>query len=550
MNRRRFLQSSSAAAMGALASRSEASERLAVPVARSNSGRVRLTIVANEPLGIISRNVYGQFTEHLGSCIYDAMWVGPSSSIPNHNGLRSDTMAAFKRIHAPIIRWPGGCFAGTYHWRDGIGPRDKRPQTWNIFWDRDEPNSFGTDEYLEYCRLCGASPYLCLNCGSGTVREALEWLEYCNGDQPTTIAQMRASNGHPAPYNVRYWSVGNESWGCGGRFDAEEYGRRYARFVNYLGTAARNQKVEFVACGDMRDGWNQTFFETLLQRPGARRIEGVNHLSVHHYFFDRGPAVEFSEDEYYHLLAAVATLESLLRKTIGVIDNYTEVNGPTIGISLDEWGVWHRTHNTGKNALMQPNTLRDALVAAVVLNSLNGFGNRISIACIAQAFNVLQCMAFTRGKEMVLTPTYYVFDLYQPHMDATALRTLVDSSSFTIRKAEPGSPEEGRGHEVKRPYVSASASRNESTGELCLTLVNQHLTDPLEVEIQITGLEYSGGFSGTQRQLTSGSVRDQNTFSQPSLVKAGPEKPISVKGNPFVHEIPPHSVETLLLRKA
>lgn len=536
--------------MSALASRPEAAARPMAAPEHSNPGRAHLTVVSNESLGTISRNVYGQFTEHLGSCVYGAMWVGPDSSIPNHNGLRSDTIEAFKRIHAPIIRWPGGCFADTYHWRDGIGPRDKRPRTWNIFWDRDEPNFFGTDEFLEYCRLCGASPYFCLNVGSGTVREALEWLEYCNGDQPTTTAQMRIANGRQAPYNVRYWSVGNENWGCGGRFDAEEYGRRYARFVNYLGTAARNQKVEFVACGDFADGWNQTFFETLLRRPGARRIERVNHLSVHHYFFNRGEAVKFSDDEYYHLLAAVDTLEALLRKTIGVIDNYTEVTGPTIGISLDEWGIWHRTENTGNNALMQLNTLRDALMAAVVLNSLNGFGSRISIACIAQAFNVLQCMAFTRGSEIVLTPTFYVFDLYQPHMDATALRTVVDSASFSIKEAEPGPPGAERGREIKRPYLSASVSRNESNGALCMTLVNQHLTDPLEVEIQITGSEYSGALSGVQRRLTAGNVRDENTFSQPNVVKAGPEKQISFKSNPFVYEIPPHSIETLVLHKA
>ena len=512
--------------------------------APSNSGRARLTVVANETLGTISRNVYGQFTEHLGSCIYDAMWVGPDSSIPNQNGLRSDTLAAFKRIQAPLIRWPGGCFADTYHWQDGIGPREKRPQTWNIFWDRDEPNSFGTDEYLEYCRLCGASPYLCLNVGSGTVREALGWLEYCNGDQPTTIARMRAANGHPAPYNVQYWSVGNENWGCGGRFDAEDYGRRYARFVNYLGRAARSSKVEFVACGNLDGDWNQKFFETLLGRPGARRVEGVQHLSVHHYFFNRAPAVKFSDQEYYSLLAAVAQLEGMLRKTIGVIDNYTEPGGPAIGIALDEWGVWHRTQNTGNNALMQPNTLRDALLAAVTLNSLNNFGSRISMANIAQAFNVLQCMAFTRGKEMVLTPTYYVFDLFQPHMDSMALRTVIDCPSFSVKG--PDSP--GQEREIARPYLSASVSRKES--QLCLTLVNQHLTEALEVEIQITGPEFTGALSGTARQLTSANVRDENTFSQPNVVKAGQQKPITVKGNTFVHQVPPHSVETLVLRKA
>lgn len=544
MNRRRFLQSGSLAAMGALAPRSEGAAEAVIPPTRSDPGRAHLTVVSNESLGTISRNIYGQFTEHLGSCIYDGMWVGAGSPIPNHNGLRSDTAHVFRRIQAPILRWPGGCFADTYHWQDGVGPRDKRPKTWNIFWDRDESNHFGTDEFLGYCRLSGASPYICVNVGSGTVREALGWLEYCNGDQPTSIAQMRATNGHTAPYNVKYWSVGNENWGCGGRFDAVDYARHYARFVNYLGRAARDSKVEFVACGDFRGDWNQKFFETLLQRPGARHVEGVRHLSVHHYFHD-GPAVKFSDQDYYTLLAAVAELEGMLRKTIGIIDSYTGSGGPTIGISLDEWGVWHETENTGNQALMQPNTLRDALLAAVVLNSLNNFGDRVSIACIAQAFNVLQCMAFTRGGQMVLTPTYYTFDLFQRHMDATALRTLVDSPGFSVKQA--GSHDEEP--EITRPYLSASVSHNKSKGELCLTLVNQHLTEALEVEIQITGVEFSGALNGTLRQLTSANVRDENTFSQPNVVKASPENPISVKGYPFVHSLAPHSVDTLVLRK-
>jgi len=550
MNRRSFLQSSSLAAMGALASRSEAAQGMGTPAARSNSGRARLTVLADETLGTLSKNIYGQFTEHLGSCIYDAMWVGPDSSIPNHNGLRSDTIAAFKQIQAPIVRWPGGCFAGTYHWRDGIGPRDKRPRTWNIFWDRDEPNSFGTDEFLEYCRLSGASPYICMNVGSGTVREALGWLEYCNGNVSTTITGMRKANGHASPYDVIYWSVGNENWGCGGRFDPEEYGRRYARFTNYLGTAARHPKVQFVACGNFEGDWNQRFFETLLQRPGARTVQSVDHLSVHHYYFGGGPAVKFSDEDYYSLLSEVALLENLLRKTIGIIDNYTAVTGPKIGISLDEWGVWHRTENTGNRALEQPNTLRDALLAGVTLNSLNSFGDRITIACIAQAFNVLQCMAFTRQSQMVLTPTYYAFDLYTPHMEATALKTLVDSPSFDVKRRLPGPPGREREIEISRPYLSASASQNKSTGELCLTLVNQNLTEPLEVEVQLLGRANSGGMSGYQRELTSGNVRDQNTFSQPNVVKPGPQKSISVKGDRFVHTIPAHTIQTLVLRKA
>jgi alpha-N-arabinofuranosidase len=275
-------------------------------------------------------------------------------------------------------------------------------------------------------------------------------------------------------------------------------------------------------------------------------VEGVQHLSVHHYFHD-GPAVKFTDQDYYTLLAAVAELEGMLSKTVGIIDNYTVPTGPSIGISLDEWGVWHHTDNTGNQALMQPNTLRDALLAAVVLNSLNNFGNRVSIACIAQAFNVLQCMAFTRGAQMVLTPTYYAFDLFQPHMDATALRTLVDSPTFSVKQSGAGS--QGQEREIARPHLSASVSHDESKGELCLTLVNQHLTEALEVEIQVTGADFSGALSGTRRQLTSANVRDENSFDQPNVVRPSSEAPISVKGGSFVHQLAPHSLETLVLRK-
>jgi alpha-N-arabinofuranosidase len=522
--------------MGAAGVRAPAAAAPLIPPERSNSNRARLTVVGSERLGTISRNIYGHFAEHLGGCIYGAMWVGDDSSILNDHGLRRDTIAALKRIQAPIIRWPGGCFADAYHWRDGIGPHDKRPRTWNITWNRDESNAFGTDEYLAYCQRCGASPYICMNVGSGTVQEAVEWMEYCNGSHATTIAGLRAANGNPDPYNVRYWSVGNENWGCGGWFDAASYARQYLRFFSFLGRAAWASRVEFVACGDLSGDWNQKLFETMLER--ANRIVGVQHLSVHHYFHG-GPGVNFSDEEYYGLLAGVGTLEALLGKTIGVIDSYTKPGGPPIGIALDEWGVWHPSNGTGATALLQPNTLRDALLAAVVLNGLNNLASRISMANIAQTFNVLQCMAFTRGSDMVLTPTYYAFDLFQPHMDAVALRTVVDSPTFTSQ------PSEGK---VTRQCLSASASWKEGDRRVCLTLVNQHLTEALEADVELVDLKPLGGWRGKLRQLTSESVRDENTFEQPHKVEPSASKAISIPGDRSVQEIPPRSITSVVLR--
>lgn len=535
-NRRKFLKASGLAAVASKGLGAAANALGVNPAARTGSGGARVTVVMDEPAGQINRNVLGQFAEHLGACVYGGMWVGPKSSIPNTDGLRNDTIAALKRIHAPIIRWPGGCFADLYHWRDGIGPRSKRPTTWNLWWGREEPNSFGTDEYMEYCRLCGASPYICVNVGSGSVREAIDWMEYCNSSHSTTIAQERLANGHAAPYNVTYWSIGNENWGCGGAFTPENYADHYARYVNYLSRAAGGAKVEFVACGNEAGDWNQRFFEALLRRPAGRGIlRTVRQLSIHHYFHD-GAAVNFSDQGYYSLLAQVGFLEDVLRRVIGAVDEFREPNALAPGIALDEWGVWHPVPGQGPEALLQPNTLRDALLAATTLNSLCNFGSRVSMACIAQVFNVLQCMAFTRGARMVLTPTYYVFDLFHPHMGATALRTVVESSSYEVK--------EGHQH-VARKYLSASASLDESRKRACLTLVNQHLTDAFDVEIELAaGAAVAGA---TVRQLTSASVRDQNTFDHPNGVVATDPKRVSVTGRRFTQTLPAHSLQSLLL---
>jgi alpha-L-arabinofuranosidase len=552
MNRRGFLKKAGLAAVAAkgLGSAENILGMGGIPAPRPDVARAHLTVVLNEPTGKLNRNILGHFAEHLGACIYDAMWVGPDSSIPNLNGIRKDTVEALKRIHAPILRWPGGCFADTYHWRDGIGPRDKRPTTWNLFWGREESDAFGTDEFMQYCHLSGVSPYLCFNVGSGTVQEALEWFQYCNGKSPITVVKERAANGHAEPYNVKYWSIGNENWGCGGNFLPEDYANHYADFVTYLSRAAAGMDVEFVACGLGTGDWNRKFFETLAARarPFSRtRIQNVHQLSIHHYFRD-GAAVEFSDEDYYKLLGSVETLEGILRRTIGVIDEFTQPEGPFIGIALDEWGVWHPIPSQGDRALFQPNTLRDALLAAVTLNSLNGFGTRISMANIAQTFNVLQSIAFTRGPQMVLTPTYYVFDLFQPHMDATGLKTVVDSPTYEIETNQP--PAFGFGPrrnppKIARDYLSVSASLDESKKKLCLTLVNQHLTDALEVEVALAAGAAAGG--GKLRELTSANVRDQNTFEQPEMIKAPLEKTVSVRGRTFTQTVPAHSLQSLVL---
>jgi alpha-N-arabinofuranosidase len=548
MKRRQFLKAAGmaagAAGIGRLTRGLAVSQN--VPAARSHSARAHLAVIMDEPIGKLNRNILGDFSEHLGGCIYDAMWVGPSSSIPNTRGVRNDTAEALRRIQAPIMRWPGGCFADTYHWRDGIGPREKRPTTWNLWWGRGESNAFGTDEFMEYCRLAGVSPYICVNVGSGTVREAMEWMQYCNSREAITVAKERAANGHAEPYHVKYWAIGNENWGCGGNFTPQDYADRYAEFVTYLQKVTGETQVEFVACGSDGGDWNRKFFEELVSRPGIWHVaRNVNQLSIHHYFRG-GPATEFTDEDYYGLLAGVGDLESILRRTMGVIDEFTESQGGTIGIALDEWGVWHPSPSQGNQALLQPNTLRDALLAAAVLNSLNGLGSRVSMACIAQTFNVLQCMAFTRGPQMVLTPTYYVFDLFQPHRDATGLRAVVESPTFEGVPKRPFEPV--RLPKMTRPCLSVSASRDASGKKLGLTLANLHLSDALEIEIELQGGASTSG--GTLRELTSGNVRDENSFEHPDVIKAPAEKHMAYSGRKFVHEIPAHSVQSLVLELA
>ncbi len=536
MNRRKFLKTSGLAAVAAKGFGATAGALPASPAPRGGANRARLTVIFDEPIGRLNRNLLGQFAEHLGACVYGGMWVGTNSSIPNIHGLRKDTLEALKRIHASIIRWPGGCFADTYHWRNGIGPRSKRPTTWNLWWGREEPNAFGTDEYMEYCHLSGASPYVCVNVGSGSVREAVEWMEYCNSSHATTIARERGANGHAEPYNVTYWSVGNENWGCGGAFAPEDYADHYARYVNLMARAAEGVPVQFVACGLEGGDWNRRFFEALMRRPAGRGIlRTVRQLSIHHYFHD-GAAVDFSDRDYYGLLAQVGELEAILRRVVATIDEFKEPNAPAAGIALDEWGVWHPVPGQGAEALLQPNTLRDALLAAVTLNGLCNLGSRISMACIAQVFNVLQSMAITRGAQMVLTPTYYVFDLFQPHMDQAGLKSVVESPTYEVQEGK---------RTMARDYLSAAASLNESRKQICLTLVNQHLTDPLDVEI-----EFAAGASATGatlRELTSSNVRDQNTFDHPDVVVATAAKHLSLSGHHFTHTVPPHSVQTLVV---
>lgn len=474
-----------------------------------------VSVRLDEPLGHISRHIYGHFAEHLGRCIDEGLWVGEGSSIPNDGGLRLDVLAALRNVQAPIIRWPGGCFADAYDWRDGIGPREHRPRRINVWWDKEEDNHFGTDEFMRVCQLTGAEPYVCANVGSGTPREMMQWLEYCNYGGTSTLAQERAANGHPAPYGVRYWGIGNENWGCGGQYDPADYANEYRRYAQYL--RRLDPDVQFIACGFGHD-WNLSFLQNVKQ------LSLVNHLSLHHYY-GGGPARGFSEQQYYELFANALKLEGIIERDAELVDFFARGSGHT-RLAIDEWGAWH-PEAVVKSGLYQENTLRDAVCAAMLFDVFNRHCAVISMTNIAQTVNVLQCLIQTVGERMWLTPTYHAYDLYRPHMEATALRTEVECGRISD----------------DLPSVSASASRA-SDGSVCVTCSNIHLQEACEVRVRVQGEGKPAG--ATVRLLAAEAADAVNGPEAPEAVRpeAGEAR---VEGGKVVVELPACSTAALAL---
>ena len=454
----------------------------------------------------ISPLLYGHFAEHLGRCVYEGIWVGQKTPIPNDGGLRLDVLAALKQLRAPIIRWPGGCFADDYHWRNGIGPSTKRPATVNLWWQQAEPNEFGTEEFLRLCRRSGSEPYLCCNVGSGSPREARDWLEYCNFGGDSTLTRQRAANGSPAPHGVKYWGIGNENWGCGGRFDGRTYAAEFQRFSSFM--RALDPEIQIVACGSSAgDGknpvlaqWNHDFCEAM---PHADLLD---HISIHRYFA-RGHGVAFSDAEFHALFGDLLALERDLRMTEAVLQYFYP--DKRVGIALDEWGVWH-PEATVANGLEQPNTLRDAVFAGATLNLLNRWSHRISMANIAQTVNVLQCMAVTDGASLYLTPTYHVFDMMRRHMGGVLLTQEVECPSYETHPS-------GWGTKERVPALSVSASA--SGKRILVTIANQTVDQDLDVRIHLRDARPE---SVAGRVLTSDNPRDVNTFADPKRV--GPHR--------------------------
>jgi alpha-L-arabinofuranosidase len=461
----------------------------------------RLKIWTDRPQATISPNLYGHFAEHLGRCIYEGVWVGADSSIPNEKGLRLDVLAALKQLRAPVVRWPGGCFADDYHWRNGIGPVAERPLSVNIWWQQAEPNTFGTDEFMRFCRAVGAEPYLSVNVGSGAPAEARDWLEYCNYGGDSTLSQMRAANGRGAPYGVKFWGVGNENWGCGGRFTARDYALEYVRFASYM--RAFDRSIKLVACGfgsctphETLQHWNRDFCDAM------SHADLIDHLSIHRYF-KRGAGTGFSDSEYLALFGDLHAMERDIQAADQVLSYYYP--DKFVGLVVDEWGVWHPEAVT-ENGLEQGHTLRDAVFAGACLNLFNRYARRITMANIAQTINVLQCMAMTRGDKMYLTPTYHVFDMMRPHMGATLVSHELEAPEFETHPA-------GMHSKMLTAALDVSASTN--SGKVFVTVANQTVNQDVETRIDVRDATVH---AVTGRILNSTNPRDVNDFEHPKTV--------------------------------
>ena len=487
----------------------------------------RLILHADQGKTAISRNIYGHFSEHLGRCIYEGYWVGEDSPIPNVRGIRQDVVEALKRIKTPVLRWPGGCFADEYHWKDGIGPRAKRPAMLNTHWGGvTENNHFGTHEFMDLCEQIGCDAYISGNVGSGSVQEMMEWVEYLTSDANSPMANLRRQNGREKPWKVRYFGVGNESWGCGGNMTPEYYAdqfRRYNTFVKNHG----DSRVYRIACGASDFNYNWT--EVLMAKVG-RRMDG---LSVHYYTIPtgswgrKGSATDFGEDLYHATLRRALEMETVVTKHGAIMDQHDPQK--RIGMIVDEWGVWTDVEpGTNPGFLYQQNSLRDALVAAVTLNSFNQHADRVKMANIAQTINVLQAMILTDKEKMILTPTYHVFEMYAVHHDATLLPTELQSAEYAF------GPD-------KIPAVSVSASKDKP-GKIHVTLCNLNPNQAAPVHVEVRGGTVQT--VGT-RILTADTMQAHNTFENPEAVKPRALPTANVVNNALLVTLPAKSVVVL-----
>jgi alpha-N-arabinofuranosidase len=494
-------------------------------------GQNYITITADTSKQIISRHIYGHFAEHLGRCIYGGFYVGEGNNkIPNKNGVRIDVVDALKKLKIPNLRWPGGCFADTYHWKDGIGPKDKRPTMVNKWWGGvTENNSFGTHDFLDMCELIGTEPYLSGNVGSGTPQELTDWVQYVSFDGESPMSNLRRQNGREKPWKVKFWGIGNEAWGCGGNMRPEYYADIYRQYATFMTGWSNDNRIFRIASG--ASDADYTWTEVLMKNIPHNMLAGV---AVHHYSVidlnKKGPSTEFTEEQYFTTMKNALLMETLVTRHAAVMDRYDP--NKRVAMVVDEWGGWYDVEpGTNPGFLYQQNTMRDAMIAGVTLNIFNNHSDRVRMANLAQTINVLQAVILTDEEKMLLTPTYHVMEMYNVHQDAKYLPLKLVSNDYSYNGQ-------------KLPAVSASASLD-SLGATHITLVNIDTKNAQDISIDLNNLKFK---TVSGRILSSAKMQDHNTFNAPDKVKPVAFKGATVSGTNLKLKLPPVSVVVLELK--
>lgn len=551
LGRRKFLATTTAAAAAAL---------IAPRAMFSQSPESRIDVLIGEPIATINPNLYSHFVEHLGAVVYDGIWVGEKSKIPNVGGIRKDLIDNLAKLKPGVIRYPGGCFADQYDWRDGVGPRDKRPTRVNFWADtkyktskeyealstgpqKYEPNWFGTDEFMNLCRAVGAKPYLAANLRSLDVRAYLEWLEYCNGPAGlTTLSSNRAANNSKEPYNVQYWGIGNESWGCGGDFLPEEYAEEFRKFTAWLPTYG--VKLQLIGSGPNGGdlGWTRRFFTKLTEK-GAGQINKLYGWALHYYSgtTGRGVANQYDENEWYDLIARSDRMESLIKDhwtVMGEIDRNHQIK-----LVVDEWGAWHNQDADMPPAYLYAyaGTLRDALISGINLDTFQRHADKVVMANPAQLINTIHSLFHAHDDKFLLTPNYHVFEMYMPHAGATAVRTEFVAPQVSFNRFD------AQRKEIPTKFwgLSGSASLNGKT--VTVTAVNPDLKATRETEINIPGVTITGA---SARVLSATDIHARNSFDNPHGLEPRNEAVTLSTGGKLVYKFAPASVTRLTVNIA
>lgn len=553
IGRRQFLRTSLAGAGAVLAAKTS----FPLAWAQSSTADSRIEVLANEPLGTISPNIYGHFAENLSGVVYDGIWVGPNSKVPNVDGIRKELIDEMRKIKPPVVRFPGGCFADSYDWRDGIGPAEKRPRRTN-FWNggetsaapashRYDPNEFGTNEFVHFCKLIGSEPYLAANLRSLPAEEFDHWVEYCNAPAgSTTLADVRASAGFKEPFNVRYWGVGNESWGCGGNFTPQEYAAEFRRFTTWV--PRFGQELSFIGSGPNVDNWAWTrgFFEEIA-RKGRGELRSVYGWALHHYAWNlsrgktqdwiqgKGDALNFDAVDWYELMREGDRME-------GLINGHWQIMGEEdpqhrVKLIVDEWGPWYRpgSEATAGDQLEQMPTLRDAVFSGMTLDTFNRHPEKVAMAACAQLINCLNSLYLAHEDRFVVTPVGHVFAMYSAHQGGQGLRTIF--SAPTIDYDRDGKPASFWG-------LKGSASLRDK--ELTLTVVNPHVSEPRDTQIAVRGAKLN---AATATVLSHADIHAHNTFAQRNVVEPKTQS-ADVKGDILSFRFPAASVTKLAVQLA